>query len=171
MLGSVRTLTWPREMTVLSLKTELDVAELLLAAGWLPEEINGILVFPLPRAAFHQISSENDQLDGSDVIKATAVTPTRFYQAQQLLQSAGWLDRELESLLEPYLYSRDPWANQTIHSPTHSPESHSEHSPSAHSPEGEIPAIGRYRRTMALKRVVSLALVITLVIVAVVLFG
>lgn len=159
-------------MAVLSLKTELDVAELLLAEGWLPEEINGILVFPLPRAAFHHLITENSQLHGSDVIKATAVTPTTLYQARQLLQSAGWLDRELESLLKPCLYSRDPWANQTVHSF----ESRGEYLLSTNPlgwGQSPMPVISfeRYRRTMALKRVVSLALVITLVIVVVVFFG
>ncbi|MBE9070980.1 hypothetical protein IQ260_30545 [Leptolyngbya cf. ectocarpi LEGE 11479] len=159
-------------MAVLSLKTELDVAELLLAKGWLPEEINGILVFPLPRAAFHHLSIENSHPYDSDVIKATAVTPTKLYQARQLLQSAGWLDRELESLLKPCLYSRDPWANQTVHSF----ESRGNYPRATNSlgwgkPPIPTMSFGHYRRIMALKRIVSLALVITLVIVAVVSFG
>ncbi|MEM7065487.1 MAG: hypothetical protein AAF572_20265 [Cyanobacteria bacterium P01_B01_bin.77] len=157
-------------MTVLALKTELDVAELLLAEGWLPEEINGILVFPLPRAAFHYVSDENSQQYGSDVIKATTVTPTTFYRARQLLQSAGWLDRELESLLKPCLH--DPWADQT----THRLESHSDYPLITHPLGwGKLPMptlpLGHYRCTMALKRFVSLAVVITLVVTTVVLFG
>ncbi|EKU97634.1 hypothetical protein Lepto7375DRAFT_6849 [Leptolyngbya sp. PCC 7375] len=151
-------------MTVLSLKTELDVAEFLLSKGWFPEEINGILVFPLPSAAFSQLGSKNHQILNSDVIKATDVTPTTLCRARQLLESAGWVERELDSLLKPCLYSVDPWANQTIH-----------HYEATHQRCGylgdPLPTLNHYRRAMALKRIVSLALVITMVSVAVVFFG
>ena len=151
-------------MTVLSLKTELDVAEFLLSKGWFPEEINGILVFPLPSAAFYQLGSKNHPIVNSDVIKATTVTPTTLFRARQLLEAAGWVDRELDSLLKPCLYSVDPWANQTIH-----------HCEATHQRFGylgdPLPTLNHYRRAMAFKRIVSLALVITMVSVAVVLFG
>ena len=104
-------------MTVLSLKTELDVARLLWSEGWLPEDINGILVFPLPRAAFRHLGIQSCASTDSDVIKATRVTPTTLYRARQLLVAAGWLDRELDSLLKPCVYSFDPWVTQTIHDP------------------------------------------------------
>ena len=102
-------------MTVLALKTELDVAKLLLSEGWIPEEINSILAFPLPRAVFHQLGGKNKAADADDVIKATIATPTTLYRARQLLISAGWLEQELESLLKPCLYSQAPWNDQTIH--------------------------------------------------------
>jgi hypothetical protein len=156
-------------MFVLSLKTELDVAELLLTEGWFPEEINGILVFPLPGAAFHQLGSNNHQKTDSDVIKATVVTPTTLYRARQLLTAAGWLDRELDSLLKPCLYSVDPWANQVIQTTAVNHRSTPTGIPPTMS-YGESPLLtfGRYRRTMA---IVSLALVITLVSAAIALFG
>ncbi len=156
-----------RSMTVLSLKTELDVAELLLSEGWFPEEINGVLVFPLPSAAFHQLDSKNHPVTNSDVIKATAVTPTTLYRARQLLESAGWLDRELDSLLKPCLYSIDPWANQTVNH-LQGPHTHPLWSNTSEAP---LPTLRRYRRTMALKRMVSLFLVMLFVSIAVVLFG
>lgn len=171
-------------MAVLSLKTELDVAQLLLEKGWIPEEINGILVFPLPGAVFRYLDRENYQSADGDVIKATSVTPTTIYRARQLLESAGWLDWELDSLLKPYLYGGDPWANQTIHSPTH-PRHQTISSPLLpHQrlyrwlyrwPVSQFPlsnhSLGAYRRAMALKRMVSLSLVIVLVAVVVVLLG
>lgn len=161
-------------MTVLSLKTELDVAKLLLAEGWFPEEINGILVFPLPGAAFHHVSSQKRQTSSSDVIKATTVTPTALHRARQLLRSAGWLDNELESLLKPCLYSYDPWANQTLGHPE--VRGVYQRVPSANPlrwVEFPLPtmSLGQYRRTMALKRLVSLALVIMAVSTAVVILG
>ncbi len=139
---------------MLSLKTEWDVAELLLLEGWIPEEINGILVFPLPRAVFHHMGHRNF----SDA-EAAAVTPTTIYRARQLLESAGWLDQELDSLLKPYLYGGDAWANQTIH--------HREISVERPATAG----LGRYRRTMAFKRLGSLALVMTSVITVVMCCG
>ena len=157
-------------MSVLSLKTELDVAELLLTEGWFPEEINGILVFPLPRAAFHQLGSRNEKIKDGDVIKATAVTPTTLYRARHLLASAGWLDRELDSLLRPCLYSIDPWANQTIHSIRPDCQGNAAHHGSNYG-VGPLPTLRQYRRIMALKRIVSLALVITFVSMTVVLLG
>ena len=143
---------------MLSLKTEWDVAELLLLEGWLPEEINGILVFPLPRAAFYHMGHQNF----SDA-EAAVATPTAIYRARQLLESAGWLERELDSLLKPYLYGGDVWANQTIH--------HRE--PVAESPDVASPGswLASYRRTMAFKRLGSLALVMTSVVTAVVCVG
>ncbi|ESA32142.1 hypothetical protein N836_26410 [Leptolyngbya sp. Heron Island J] len=149
-------------MPVLSLKTELDVAELLLTNGWFPEEINGVLVFPLPRAAFHQIDNHNHPITGSDVIKATVATPTTLYRARQLLESAGWLDRELDSLLKPCVYTLDPWAGQTIRpvsiaGPVNTNCSHST----------KTLRLRRYRWTMALRRILSLAFVILLVLMTV----
>lgn len=156
-------------MAVLSLKTELDVAALLLTAGWLPEEINAILVFPLPRAAFHQLGSKIYPLSETDVIRATEVSPTRLCRARQLLKSAGWLERELDSLLKPYLCD-DPWANQVIHTGGHtSGLGHGRHLRSSH--RAFLPTLSQYRRTMALKRVGSLLAVITFVAVAVVVLG
>ncbi|MEA5462617.1 hypothetical protein [Leptothoe sp. PORK10 BA2] len=163
-------------MAVLSLKTELDVAQILLDKGWIPEEINGILVFPLPRAAFHHLGSENCQSADDDVIKATSITPTTIYRARQLLESAGWLDRELDSLLKSYLYGDDAWANQTIHSPAIqrqpklSPYFRLYHWPASQFPWPDR-SLGAYRRAMALKRLVSLTLVIILVSVVVLLLG
>ncbi len=159
-------------MSVLSLKTELDVAQLLLTEGWFPEEINGILVFPLPGAAFHQLGSRNHQTKDGDVLKATAVTPTTLYRARQLLASAGWLDRELDSLLKPCLYSIDPWANQTIHiiKPASDYQGNADHQASDYR-EASLLTLRQYRRAMALKRIVSLALVIMFVSIAVVILG
>lgn len=158
-------------MPVLSLKTELDVAELLLSKGWFPEEINGILVFPLPSAAFHQLDSTNYPITNSDVVKATSVTPTTLYRARQLLESAGWLDRELNSLLKPCLYSIDPWANQTVkHSQLLDSPLPDSPAPANYS-EITLKALRHYRWTMAVKRVVSLLLVILLVAMAVALWG
>ena len=71
-------------MAVLSLKTELDVAELLVTEGWLPEEINGILVFPLPGAVFCQLKTVNCQKVDGDIIEAATVTPTTIYRARQI---------------------------------------------------------------------------------------
>ena len=145
-------------MPVLSLKTELDVAELLINKGWFPEEINGILVFPLPRAAFYQIDSQNHPITDSDVIKATVATPTTLYRARQLLESAGWLDQELNSLLKPCLYNMDPWANQTIRPVPLAAPANIHHSHGTKSPQ-----LRHYRWKMALKRIFSLTLVILLV--------
>ncbi len=155
-------------MTVLSLKTELDVAELLLTEGWFPEEINGILVFPLPSSAFHQLDSKNHPVTDNDVIKATAVTPTTLYRARQLLESAGWLDRELDSLLKPCLYIIDPWANQTV---KHIQLPDNPANCRRNNSKALLPKLRRYRRTMALKRIISLLIVILLVSIAVILFG
>ena len=150
-------------MAVLALKTELDVAQLLLAEGWIPEEINGILAFPLPRAAFHQLGNKSEATHKSDVVKATLATPTTLYRARQLLLSAGWLDRELESLLKPYLYSQAPWSNQASRQVRGKPPAGWWSSPTL--------SLRHYRRTMALKRVVSLSGVITAVSIAVAVLG
>lgn len=151
-------------MAVLSLKTEWDVAELLLVEGWFPEEINGILVFPLPKAAFRHLGSQHCLATDGDVIQATAATPTTIYRARQLLESAGWLDRELDSLLKPYLYGDDAWANQTIHKTIYNAETQLPRNDQV--PSRQLRR--SYRHTMALKRIGSLALVITLVFMAVV---
>lgn len=157
-------------MTVLSLKTELDVAEILLAEGWLPEEINGILVFPLPRAAFFQLHGQKCRIKDSDIVKATAVTPTTFYRARQLLKSAGWLDRELNSLLKSCLYSFDPWANQQIHNLDL--QNNSIHFNGCLSRvETPLPMFDHYCRSMALKRIGSLTLVISVVSAAVIILS
>ena len=157
-------------MTVLSLKTELDVAKTLLAEGWFPEEINGILVFPLPRAAFCQLNGQNYQVIDSDIVQAAGATPTTLYRARQLLQSAGWLDKELNSLLKPYLYSLDSWANQTLHA--FKSKNASIYSTShLGCMEFPGPPLGHHRRTMALRRIGSLSLAILAVSVAVVFWG
>ncbi|MEM7794182.1 MAG: hypothetical protein AAF579_06965 [Cyanobacteria bacterium P01_C01_bin.118] len=159
-------------MAVLSLKTELDVAELLLTEGWFPEEINSILVFPLPNAIFRHLARKNGLSINVDVIKVTSATPTTIYRARQLLMSAGCLDRELDSLLKPYLYGDDAWVNQTIHAPSQD-INNAQHSllkpllwvnPAAQS-------LKRYQRNMALKRIGSLAMVIALVVIVVILLG
>ena len=151
-------------MTVLSLKTELDVAQVLLAEGWLPEDINGILVFPLPRAAFCHLGIKSCALTDSDVIKATRATPTTLYRARQLLEAAGWFDRELDSLLKPCVYSFDPWATQTIHDPAIDNYLQC-------SKEEEARSLRHYRLKMAFKRVTSLVSIIILVAIAVLIFG
>ena len=165
-------------MAILSLKTELDVAELLLTKGWSPEEINSILVFPLPKAIFRHLGSQNCQLADSNDRKATAVIPTTIFRARQLLEPAGWSDRELDSLLKPYLYGDDAWAHQTIHLPDlrHSKvllPKPLELVESAPPTMGSLHCrhIIALRRTMALKRISSLVLVITTVAVAVALLG
>ncbi|MEM1238343.1 MAG: hypothetical protein AAGI45_00730 [Cyanobacteria bacterium P01_H01_bin.26] len=135
-------------MSVLTLKTELDVAALLLAQGWFPEEINGILVFPLPRSAFRYLSDESCPAADTDVVKATDVTPTTISQARQLLESSGWMQRELDSLLKPY----GSEGAAVIY---------------GHLPRG----LGRYRRRMALRRILSLALVMGAGFLAVVVLG
>ena len=160
-------------MAVLSLKTELDVAELLLTEGWFPAEINGILVFPLPGAVFCQLKPVNcPEIDG-DIIKAATVTPTTIYRARQLLESAGWQERELDSLLKPYLYGGDAWANQIIHLSDGSVDNEEAMSPPSSGPSlpSLLPFLGHYRRTMALRRILSLVCVMILVSVTVVLFG
>ncbi|MEL6131099.1 MAG: hypothetical protein AAFR30_14500 [Cyanobacteria bacterium J06628_4] len=156
-------------MAVLSLKTELDVAELLVTEGWLPEEINGILVFPLPGAVFCQLKAINCQEIDGDIIKAATVTPTTIYRARQLLESAGWQERELDSLLKPYLYGGDAWANLTINLPNGSGDDGVNLPLSRTGPSR--PFLGRYRRTRALRRILSLVFVIALVSVTVILFG
>lgn len=165
-------------MAILSLKTELDVAELLLTKGWSPEEINSILVFPLPKAIFRHLGSQNCQLTDSNVRKATVVTPTTIFRARQLLEATGWSDRELASLLKPYLCGYDAWAHQTIHLPK---PKHSD-VPSPKPLRWVEPVLATIspmhyrhtialRRTMAIKRISSLVLVITTVAVAVILLG
>ncbi|MBT9316989.1 hypothetical protein [Leptothoe spongobia] len=159
-------------MAVLSLKTELDVAELLLANGWLPEEINSILVFPLPNAIFGHLSAGNHQSMDSNVRKATVATPTTIFRARQLLESAGWLDGELNSLLKPYLYGNDAWAHQTIHPPD--PRQNNIRLPKPLrwvDPARQTISLKHYRRTMAIKRIGSLTLVITLVAIAIALLA
>lgn len=159
-------------MAVLSLKTELDVAELLLTEGWLPEEINGILVFPLPGAVFCQLKTVNCQEIDGDIVEAATVTPTTIYRARQLLASAGWQERELDSLLKPYLYGGDAWANLTINLSDGSGDAGGVSSPSSGpSPSAFLPSLGHYRRTMALRRILSLVFVIVLVSVTVIVFG
>lgn len=161
-------------MAVLSLKTELDVAELLLTEGWFPAEINSILVFPLPNAIFRHLTRKNNLSIDIDVTKVTSATPTTIYRARQLLTSAGWLDRELDSLLKPYLYGDNAWANQTIHAPSQDMSSIQRSLPKPLywvNPAIKTPSLNRYRRTNALKRIGSLAMVISLVIIAVVLLG
>ncbi len=157
-------------MSALSLKTELDVAELLLTEGWFPGEINGVLVFPLPQAAFHQLGNQTHQKNDGDVIKATTITPTTLHRARQLLASAGWRDKELDSLLKPCLYTIDPWANQAIHNNQLDYQGCPPHNRLNHR-ETPLPTLHQYRRTMALKRIVSLTLVIAFVSIAVVVLG
>ena len=183
-------------MTVLSLKTELDVARLLWSEGWLPEDINGILVFPLPRAAFRHLGIKSGVSTDSDVINATRVTPTTLYRARQLLVAAGWLDRELDSLLKPCTYSFDPWATQTIHDPavdnylgitdprddfsceisSNSNSARPVHPLNQQShylqcSQQELTPLSHYRLKMALKRVTSLVSIIILVTIAVFIVG
>ncbi|MEO0397402.1 MAG: hypothetical protein AAF243_15655 [Cyanobacteria bacterium P01_A01_bin.137] len=165
-------------MAVLSLKTELDVAELLLTEGWLPKEINGILVFPLPGAVFCQLKPVNCQEIDGDVIEAATATPTTIYRARQLLESAGWQEQELDSLLKPYLYGGDAWANLTINLPNGSRNDQGVTPPllgpsllSGPSRLSFLPSLGHYRRTMALRRILSLVFVIALVSVTVILLG
>ena len=156
-------------MTVLSLKTELDVAKLLLDEGWIPEDINGVLVFPLPKAAFHHLGIKNDLSTDSDVVTATRVTPTTLYRAKQLLESAGWLDHELDSLLKPCVYSFDPWATQTIHDAVS--EAHSQPLKIQPLQPDNLPPLEHHRLKMALKRIISLLSIITLTFTAVLVFG
>lgn len=160
-------------MAVLSLKTELDVAELLLTEGWYPKEINSILVFPLPNAIFRHLEQKNNLSINADVTKVTNITPTTIYRARQRLASAGWLDREIDSLLKPCLYGDNAWAHQTIHAPRH-PIHHDQPLPKPLpwvNPNIKISSLHRYRRTMALRRIGSLAMVMALVIMAVTLWG
>ncbi|MEM6252222.1 MAG: hypothetical protein AAF821_04805 [Cyanobacteria bacterium P01_D01_bin.156] len=142
-------------MTAIALRTELDVAELLLAKGWLPEEINSILEFPLPKAAFHHLPTARATHQQPAVTKVTA-TPVQY--ARQILQAAGWLEQELDSLLKPCLPTINPWLNQTVQ---------------AQSPTAWLklasPAVSlqQYRRTMAIKRLSSFSCVITGICLAV----
>ncbi|NEQ51655.1 MAG: hypothetical protein F6K11_16200 [Leptolyngbya sp. SIO3F4] len=159
-------------MAVLSLKTELDVAEQLLAKGWFPEEINSILVFPLPTTIFCHLESDYCQSENRDVTKATVATPTTIFRARQLLGSAGWLDIELDSLLKPYLCGDDAWAKQTIHTPDAKRSDISLPKPLRWvDPTLQRVSLKHYRRTMAIKRIGSLAMVISTVAIAVLLLG
>ena len=160
-------------MMVIALKTELDVAILLLANGWLPDEINSILVFPLPEAALHGLWPKNNPFNQVGVTKDTPATPTTLYRARQLLQGAGWREQELNSLLKPCLYSVDPWLNQTLHSPVQPCLEPPASTASWHwlnTPRATV-SLQKYRQTMALKRLVSLGLIITGVCVAIMLAG
>ena len=80
------------------------------------------------------------------MIKATIVTPTAIGQARQLLESSEWMQRELDSLLKPY---GDERAAAT----------------------GHLSGLGPYRRRMALRRILSLALVMGAGFLAVVALG
>lgn len=156
MVISVGILTRYMGMTAISLKTELDVAKLLLTKGWKPEEINAILVFPLPRAAFHSLLPENHLPSQEDVTKATAITPHALSVARQVLLAAGWLDQELTSLLKPCLHSINPWRNQIHPSQPQPPENLWPWL------ETTTPSVSlqQYRRTMAIKRMGSLGVII-----------
>ncbi len=169
-IASVGTLIRPQVMTAIALRTELDVAELLLARGWLPEEINSVLVFPLPGAAFCSLLPESQFSRKDDVIKATAITPEVLHRARQLLLAAGWPKQELNSLLKPGFCSIDPGLNPVV------PEQADQESPqpsSCHWLKTSTPTVSlqQYRRTMAAKRVGSLGLVIMGVCLAVMLTG
>ena len=158
-------------MTAIALKTELDVAELLLGKGWLPEEINSILVFPLPEAVFRSLLPGNQHFCKGDVLKATSTSPKALYRARQLLLTAGWLDQELNSLLKPCLHIVDPWLNQKLHTPEQ-PDQPPLTGP-RHWLETSTPTVSlqQYRRTMAMKRIGSLGFIITGVCLAVMLTG
>lgn len=152
-------------MLAIALKTELDVAALLLDKGWLPEEINDILAFPLPETVFHSLLSQTPAATQGRVTKVTSATPTTLHRARQLLQNAGWLEPELNSLLKPHLYR--PWRHTTV----------SRLSQQAVAPWHWLPSVSqtiampKYRRIMALKRISSLGLVIAGVCTAVMLAG
>lgn len=162
-------------MAAIALKTELDVAELLLSRGWLPEEINSILVFPLPGAAFYNLLPVNCTFSKGTVTKATAITPNALRDARQLLLAAGWLEQELNSLLKPCLHSIDPWFNQTRHrsaTPWQKQPSSSDlnlrHRLGAST---QTRALQTYRYTMAVKRMGSLGFLMTGICLAIILAG
>lgn len=154
-------------MAAIALRTELDVAEVLLEKGWLPEEINSVLVFPLPGAAFCCFLSKNCDVDrrfsGDDVIKATFTTPSRLHRARHLLLAAGWLEQELNSLLKPCLCSVAPWRSQTL------PVLRNQPSPPWLRISRLSVSLQQYRRTMAVRRLGSLGLVIMGVVLSVIL--
>ncbi|MEM9807013.1 MAG: hypothetical protein AAF959_17240 [Cyanobacteria bacterium P01_D01_bin.56] len=162
-------------MAAIALKTELDVAELLLARGWVPQEINSILVFPLPRAAFCNLLPVNCTFSKGPVTKVTAVTPNALRDARRLLLAAGWLEQELNSLLKPCLHSIDPWLNQTLHRST-TPRQKQPPSSTLNlrywlGTSTQTLSLQQHRYTMAMKRMGSLGFLITGVCLVVILAG
>ncbi|NEP61566.1 MAG: hypothetical protein F6K31_32210 [Symploca sp. SIO2G7] len=154
-------------MSVLPLKTELDVAEILLAEGWFPEEINSVLFFPLPDIAFCYLGSKHGQSHPNDVTRSAPATLTLLYRARQLLTAAGWLDQELNPLLKPCSSRQEPWAHPTFHWHDHHYSGAFRPGLASFMPTG---LLQQYRRTLTLKRLVSFGLIVTTVGAAVILF-
>ena len=82
-------------------KTEIDAARVLLQAGWRPNDINGVLQFPLSEERFRQLGSNSLFFLVSDPLLATEIRPGAKQEATAVLAAQGWTDIEIDALLKP----------------------------------------------------------------------
>ncbi|MEO1593346.1 MAG: hypothetical protein AAFU71_18940, partial [Cyanobacteria bacterium J06632_22] len=82
-------------------KTEIDAAQVLLQAGWRPNEINGILQFPLSEEAFRGLGANSLFFLVSDPSLAEDLRPGARQEAIAALTAHGWTEIEIEALLRP----------------------------------------------------------------------
>jgi len=82
-------------------KTEIDAARALLRAGWRPNDINGVLQFPLSEERFRQLGANSLFFLVSDPLLATEIRPGAKQEAMAVLAAQGWTDIEIDALLKP----------------------------------------------------------------------
>ncbi len=82
-------------------KTEIDAARVLLRAGWRPNDINGILQFPLSEEAFRSLGAHSLFFLVSDPSLAEERRPGAKPEAATVLAAHGWTDIEIDALLKP----------------------------------------------------------------------
>jgi hypothetical protein len=146
------------------LKTEFDLARVLLDAGWQPAQINGVLQFPLTEDEFKQLGAESLFFLMSDPRLAQESRVKGKKAAAQILARQGWIEIEIDALLKPnrafapYYFSdfQNDFARTAIpelipQPPTQSPSSATTSKPRT---------MRQYRQQMALNRLLGLLLVI-----------
>lgn len=83
-------------------KTEIDAAKVLLRAGWRPNDINGILQFPLSEQTFCSLGAKSLFFLVNDPLLAEDTAPGAKQAATAVLTAQGWTEIEISVLLKPH---------------------------------------------------------------------
>ncbi len=82
-------------------KTEIDAARVLLRVGWRPNDINGVLQFPLSEETYRSLGAHSLFFLVSDPLLAEELRPGAKQEAMAVLVAQGWTEIEIEALLKP----------------------------------------------------------------------
>jgi hypothetical protein len=146
------------------LKTEFDLARVLLDAGWQPAHINSVLQFPLTEADYKQLGTQSLFFLMSDPRLAQESRLKGKKAAAKILARQGWIEIEIDALLkpnrafEPYYFS--DFQNDFDRVEPATPKAQPKAKPPRSVTQKKSGTMRQYRQQMALNRLLGLLLVI-----------